>query len=249
MNCIGIIPARYASSRFPGKPLAVIDGKSMVMRVYEQAAKAESLSGVVVATDDNTILLHVEKQGGQAVMTALSHRSGTERCCEAALKIEAARQVEIDVVVNIQGDEPYIDPLQIEKAIASFSDPSVEIATLAKKISDPAELFNPNVVKVALGENGRAVYFSRHPVPFVRGAEQADWLSKQVFYKHIGLYAYRLSTLKRLVEMPPAAIEEFESLEQLRWLANGVAIHVEITETESQAVDTPEDLLKLINKV
>jgi len=245
MKYLGIIPARYESSRFPGKPLVVINGKTMVMRVFEQASKAPSLSGVIVATDDLTIHRHVEKQGGKAVMTSDSHRSGTERCHEAARLLSAVYPA--DVVVNIQGDEPYIDPQQIEKVISSFSDPSVEIATLAKKITDQAELFNPNVVKVAIGENGRAVYFSRHPVPYVRGSEQASWLTRQSFFKHIGLYAYRLDVLNRIVAMEPAGIEEAESLEQLRWLANGLSIHVEITETESQAVDTPEDLLKLIN--
>lgn len=245
MKYLGIIPARYESSRFPGKPLVVIDGKTMVMRVFEQASKASSLNGVVVATDDTTILRHVEKQGGRAVMTSGLHRSGTERCHEAALLL--ARDYPVDVVVNIQGDEPYIDPSQIEKVISSFSDPSVEIATLAKKITDQAELFNPNAVKVAIGENGRAVYFSRHPIPYVRGSEQAAWFTKHAFFKHIGLYAYRLDVLKRIVALEPVGIEEAESLEQLRWLANGIPIHVEITETESQAVDTPEDLLKLIN--
>ena len=246
MKYTGIIPARYESSRFPGKPLVIINGKTMVMRVFEQASKASSLNSVVVATDDVTIQRHVEKQGGRAVMTNPAHRSGTERCHEAAHILEGLGPS--DVIVNIQGDEPYIDPAQIEKVIASFSDPSVEIATLAKKISDRAELFNPNVVKVAIGENGRAVYFSRHPIPFVRGTDQDSWLEKHSFFKHIGLYAYRLSVLNRIVLMDPAGIEEAESLEQLRWLANGLSIHVEITETESQAVDTPEDLLKLINK-
>jgi len=245
MNCIGIIPARYASSRFPGKPLVMIHGVSMVMRVYQQVSKVPSLNRVVVATDDKAILLHVEKQGGHAIMTSELHQSGTERCYEAAMKL--AEEMQIDIVVNIQGDEPYIDPGQIEKVLSSFSDPSVEIATLAKKISNQAELFNPNAVKVAIGENGRAVYFSRHPVPYVRGCGQDEWMEKQPFYKHIGLYAYRLETLRRIVAMAPVALEEAESLEQLRWLANGIPIHVELTETESQAVDTPEDLLKLIN--
>ncbi|PKP23940.1 MAG: 3-deoxy-manno-octulosonate cytidylyltransferase [Bacteroidetes bacterium HGW-Bacteroidetes-22] len=245
MNCIGIIPARYASSRFPGKPLVMIQGVSMVMRVYQQVLKAASLNHVVVATDDKAILLHVEKQGGHAVMTSELHRSGTERCYEAAMIM--AGELHIDVVVNVQGDEPYIDPQQIEKVLSSFSDPSVEIATLAKKISDQTELFNPNAVKVAIGEDGRAIYFSRHPIPYVRGCGQDEWIKKQTFYKHIGLYAYRLDTLKRIVALPPDALEEAESLEQLRWLANGIPVHVELTETESQAVDTPEDLLKLIN--
>lgn len=247
MKFYGIIPARYASSRFPGKPLAMIDGKSMVMRVYEQACKVSQFQRVIVATDDEAIFNHVTKQGGEVMMTSDAHRSGTERCQEVA-ELLGLRSPD-EIVVNIQGDEPFIDPLQIEKVMGSFSDHSVGIATLAKKIDNSAELFNPNAVKVALGENGRAVYFSRHPVPYVRGAERDEWINLQRFYKHIGLYAYRASVLNQLVAFPQAAIEAAESLEQLRWLAHGLSIHLEITELESQAVDTPEDLLKLINKV
>lgn len=247
MKYTGIIPARYASSRFPGKPLVMIDGKSMIMRVYEQAIKVSGFDQVVVATDDEAIFNHVKKQGGKVMMTSSQHGSGTERCFEVAHNLGLVN--EEHVVVNIQGDEPFIDPAQIERVMASFADASVEIATLAKKIDDLTELLSPNSVKVALGENGQAVYFSRHPVPFARGVDQPDWLQHHTYYKHVGLYAYKASVLKRLVALSPSAIELAESLEQLRWLAHGFKISIELTDIESQAVDIPEDLLKFNPKV
>ena len=244
MKIIGIIPARYASSRFPGKPLADIQGKSMIRRVYEQASKAPSLSKVVVATDDKRICDHVKEWGGEVEMTSVNHPSGTDRCIEVL-----NRQNETyDVIINIQGDEPFIDPSQIEMLSNSFNNKETQIASLAKKIEEEEELFNPNNVKVVIGESGKALYFSRAAIPFVRGVEPDDYLNYADFYKHIGLYAYRVDILRKIGELPLAKLEETESLEQLRWLSADYKIDMKITEIEAISVDTPEDLLKLTNK-
>ncbi|MDO9512112.1 MAG: 3-deoxy-manno-octulosonate cytidylyltransferase [Bacteroidales bacterium] len=246
MRIAAIIPARYASSRFPGKPLVMIHGKSMIMRVYEQAVQAGVFTEVIVATDDSSILLHVQKQGGKAVMTSEHHRSGTERCAEAI--IVAGLENAIDAVVNIQGDEPYIQPEQIVQLADCLRNADRGIATLVKKITDVDELLNPGVVKVVRDFEGRAIYFSRHPIPFIREFEKEQWLRQYVFYKHIGIYGYHYKILKQIVDLPMAAIEQSESLEQLRWLYNGYPVFTAETDYESLAVDTPEDLLKLINK-
>ncbi len=249
MKIIGIIPARYASSRFPGKPLAEINGKSMVMRVYEQAMKANCFSDIVVATDDERIYKHVIKHEGKAVMTSEKHPSGTDRVFEAAMHIIGDKvDLKNYIAINIQGDEPYIDPSAIETLASCFKNPEINIATLIKKISSHEELFNPNVVKVVPGKSGQAVYFSRSALPYIRGKNTSDWLSAFSFFKHIGIYAYRVDILKKLSELKPSGLEKAESLEQLRWIENGYKIHTEETDYESVSVDTPEDLLKLTNK-
>ncbi|MCF6170875.1 MAG: 3-deoxy-manno-octulosonate cytidylyltransferase [Bacteroidales bacterium] len=244
MKTLGIIPARYASSRFPGKPLAIIGGKSMIHRVYDQACRAGALDRVVVATDDPRIFKHVEGFGGQVVMTAEDHPNGTSRCRE----VVAQSQENYDVVVNIQGDEPFIDPQQIDQLADRFANTAVDIATLVKKIDATEELFSPNVVKVVFDKEKKALFFSRQPIPFLRGIPQENWMEHHDFFKHIGIYAYRQSVLEKIVRLGPSKLEQAENLEQLRWLGNGYRIHLGITEKEGVSVDTPEDLLKLTNK-
>jgi len=244
MKIIGIIPARYASSRFPGKPLALIHGKSMISRVYKQASRAESLSKVVVATDDSRIFDHVKSFGGNVVLTAKNHLNGSSRCFEV---IENSND-QFDAVVNIQGDEPYIDPEQINQVAGLFKKQKVDLATLVKKIESEEELFNPNVVKVVFDNNNRALFFSRQAIPYLRGIEMDEWISKHNFYKHIGIYGYRPGILKEVVKLKLTELEKAESLEQLRWLENGYSIKLGITTLEAVSVDTPEDLLKLTNK-
>lgn len=245
MNFIGIIPARYASTRFPGKPLVDIHGKSMIERVYEQASKA--LEYVVVATDDERIFRHVEGFGGKVVMTSDRHRSGTDRCAEAIRKIQPDfPNVPFDVVINIQGDEPFIQPEQLRLLKSCFED-DVAIATLAKPISTPDELFNPNVVKVIVNRSNRALYFSRSVIPYQRNVEQPMWVSSFQYLKHIGIYAYKVATLKEITQLSPSPLEISESLEQNRWLENEYAIYVQITNMETIAIDTPEDIEKIQN--
>lgn len=241
MRVIGIIPARYGSTRFPGKPLAMIGEKTMIRRTCEQALKS-SLDDVVVATDDERILQEVQSFGGKAVMTRSDHRSGTDRCREA-LDLTGDP---CEAVVNIQGDEPFIDPRQIDQVADLIRRDGVGIATLARKINDPERLANPNTVKVVLDRQGNALYFSRHPIPYVRGTELQQWLQNTSFYQHIGLYAYRSDVLRRITEMPAGVLEQAESLEQLRWLENGLPIRVAVTElAPTYAIDTPDDLLHL----
>ncbi|MGC8802333.1 MAG: 3-deoxy-manno-octulosonate cytidylyltransferase [Bacteroidales bacterium] len=247
MNFIGIIPARYASTRFPGKPLLDINGKSMIQRVYEQAGKA--LEYVVVATDDERIYKHVEAFGGRVVMTSDKHRSGTDRCAEAIRKIQPDfPNVSFDVVINIQGDEPFIQPEQLRLLKSCFED-EISIATLAKPITTPDELFNPNVVKVIVNRNNRALYFSRSVIPYQRNAEQTTWVSSFQYLKHIGIYAYKVSTLKEITLLSPSSLEIAESLEQNRWLENEYSIYVQPTNLETIAIDTPEDLEKVRNMI
>jgi 3-deoxy-manno-octulosonate cytidylyltransferase (CMP-KDO synthetase) len=244
MKILGIIPARFASSRFPGKPLADIGGKSMIQRVYEQALKAKSLNKVVVATDDARILNHVLSFGGDAVMTAENHPSGTDRCFETFQKSGGGSKY--DYVVNIQGDEPFIDPEIIDQMTALL-DFKTEIATAVKKIKDYATLFDPNVVKAVLTMRKQCLYFSRQTVPYVRGFEPETWLEHADFYKHIGLYAYRSDVLEQISHLPTSPLENTEKLEQLRWLGYGYKIYAIVTEYESIGVDTEEDLQK-VNK-
>ncbi len=241
MNYIGIIPARYASTRFPGKPLAVIGGKSMIQRVYEQALKANLLSYVVVATDDNRIKKHVQSFGGKVIMTSHLHKSGTERCNEV---IEILKE-KYDVVVNIQGDEPFINPGQIDKLVSCFSEKNVEIATLVKKIDSSSELFNTNVVKAIINHEKQAIYFSRNPITYYRGKEQNVWKDNHEYYKHIGIYAYKTETLKVITKLKQSPLEIAESLEQLRWIENSIKIEIEFTNIDSVSVDTPEDIFTL----
>ena len=242
MKFIGIIPARYASSRFPGKPLADIQGKSMVHRVYEQAKKSRILSDVIIATDSVRIEEHVKSFGGKVVMTSENHQSGTDRCFEAITKIRGGN---FDVVVNIQGDEPFIHPEQIDKVCQVFSSGDIQIATLVKRIENLQELLNNNTPKVLFNKDKRAIYFSRAAIPFYRGKDSQQWLSLHPYYKHIGIYAYKTGVLEEITKLKPSSLEIAESLEQLRWLENGFKITVEITDMESVAIDTPEDLLKI----
>jgi 3-deoxy-manno-octulosonate cytidylyltransferase (CMP-KDO synthetase) len=239
---LAIIPARWASTRFPGKPLVDIAGKSMIRRVYEQAEKSQLVQKVVVATDDPRILEHVRAFGGTAVLTRAGHPSGTDRCAEVA-----ATFPEADIILNIQGDEPFVQPEQIDLLAQTLLDrPRFQIATLAKRIEQAETLFNPNAVKVVFSPKNGAVYFSRHPIPFVRDAAPENWLERQAFYKHIGLYAFRRSALFRIARLRPTPLERAESLEQLRWLENGLRIAVGITELETIGIDSPEDLKKVL---
>ncbi|SEK95651.1 3-deoxy-manno-octulosonate cytidylyltransferase [Parapedobacter koreensis] len=237
---IGIIPARYASSRFPGKPLVDIAGKSMIQRVYEQAIQSHSLDQVVVATDDDRIFSHVDSFGGNVLMTADTHQSGTDRCAEVL-----AVYSDFEVAINIQGDEPYIDPAQIDLLVSCFENTNVQIATLIKRISTVEELFNTGIPKVVVNHNGRAIYFSRQTIPFQRNAPSQDWLHLHPYYKHIGIYGYRAATLAELTKLPISSLERAEALEQLRWIENGYLIQTAETTAETIAVDTPEDLERL----
>lgn len=238
----GIIPARYASTRFPGKPLADVVGKPMIKRVYEQASLV--LDTVYVATDDSRIYDTVINFGGNAVMTSEKHRSGTDRCAEAVKILTEERGISTDVAVNIQGDEPFIRPEQIELLVSCFADKSVEIATLIRKVSPGEDLSNPNQPKVIIDTAGNAIYFSRSIIPFVRDASQVEWTKVHTYFKHLGLYAYRTGTLNKITELPASLLEKAESLEQNRWIENGYRIRAAITEWESVCIDTPEDLEK-----
>lgn len=237
MKIVGIIPARYASTRFPGKPLALIKGKPMIQRVYEQALKSK-LDAVVIATDDVRIADAVMDFGGQYVMTSPNHRSGTDRCCEALDLLKT----KYDAVVNIQGDEPFIDPKQIDLLVDLIVRDDTPLASLAKRIDDADELFSPNAVKVVVNQEGNAMYFSRNPIPFMRNVDRDEWLAKGRFYKHIGIYAYKADVLHQVARMEPSALEQAESLEQLRWLENGLAIRMALSDAENISIDTPDDL-------
>lgn len=244
MRILGVIPARYESSRFPGKPLIDVAGKSMVERVYGQCLKSSSLSKVIVATDDQRIADHVNLFGGNVAMTSNTHQSGTDRCAEVANNYP-----EFDILINIQGDEPMIDPDQIDLLCKCFEDSHTSIATLVKKISTNEELFNENTPKVILNKNKEAVLFSRTAIPFLRGKTRETWIEHYTFFKHIGIYGFRTETLKNLTKLPLSALETAEALEQLRWIENGYRIHAAITDKESQAIDTPEDLEKLLKLI
>lgn len=241
MKFIALIPARYASTRFPAKPLALLRGKPVIQWVWETAARC--MDDAVVCTDDERIMQAVERFGGRAVMTSTSHRSGTDRCYEAYQKVGQGA----DVVVNIQGDEPFIHPTQLQTIRACFENADTQIATLVKPFrpEDRLEaLRNPNSPKVVVDNQMRALYFSRSVVPYVRGAEPDEWLSRHTFYKHIGLYAYRADVLRQITSLPQSSLEVAESLEQLRWLQNGFTIRVGITDVETIGIDTPDDLMR-----
>ncbi len=240
MKALILIPARYASTRFPGKPLAEIGGKPMIQHVVEKALAVSP--HVYVATDDKRICEKVEAFGGWAIMTSSEHRSGTDRCFEAYEKVVGEKHAKYDVVVNVQGDEPFIEPQQIRQLIACFENPAVQIATLAKQFENKDDIFDPNKVKVVCSALHTALYFSRSAIPFCRGVEKADWLEVIPFYKHVGMYAYRPDVLKEITRLPAGKLEKAESLEQLRWLENGYTIAVSVTEHESIGIDTPEDL-------
>ena len=239
MKIVGIIPSRYASTRFPGKPLAMIKGKTMIRRVCEQAWKSK-LDAVVVATDDMRIADEVLSFGGQYVLTNPNHRSGTDRCREALDILD----IQYDAVINIQGDEPFIDPRQIDLLVDLISQENTPIASLAKRIGDEDDLFSPNTVKVVMDKEGKALYFSRNPIPFMRNEAQGKWLEKGDFYQHIGIYAYKSEILRQVAAMQPSRLELAESLEQLRWLENGLSIRMAVTEYENVSVDTLSDLVK-----
>lgn len=241
MKFIGIIPARYQSSRFPGKPLAVIGNKPMIQWVYENVEKA--VGEVWVATDDERIFNAVEHFGGKAVETLSTHQSGTDRCAEAALKI--AEKTDFNVVINVQGDEPFIQPKQIELLKSCFTT-DADIATLIKKIETSEELFNPNRPKVVTDNQQNALYFSRSSIPYVRGFENENWILKQTFWAHIGMYAYKADVLQSISKLKQGVLELAESLEQLRWLENGFKIKTAVTDHQSIGIDTPEDLIQAL---
>lgn len=244
MNFLGIIPARYASTRFPGKPLADMDGKPMIQRVYEQVQ--QSVDALYVATDDERISTAVQNFGGHVILTSAEHRSGTDRCYEAFLKAGNG----FDVVINIQGDEPFIQPEQIELLKNCFSEPGTQLATLVKPFDKEGDfeqiLFNANTPKVVLNNRNEAMYFSRSIIPYIRGEKHTEWLKTHTFYKHIGLYAYRADILKEITALPQSSLELAESLEQLRWLQNGYTIKTAITHMETIGIDTPEDMDKAL---
>ena len=243
MKFVGIIPARYASTRFPGKPLADILGQPMIQRVYERASQV--LDTVVVATDDQRIYDAVVQFGGRVVMTSENHKTGTDRCYEALTKLPET----YDVVINIQGDEPFIAIDQIEALKNCFVSDQIQLATLVKPFDANIsidELENPNTPKVILSQAGEAICFSRSVIPYLRGVEKSQWAAAHTYYKHIGIYAYRTDILAQITKMTQTPLEQAESLEQLRWLENGLHIHVAITLSDNHSIDTPEDLQRVV---
>lgn len=236
MKFMAIIPARYASTRFPGKPLAVLGGKTVIQRVYEQVSSV--LSDVYVATDDQRIYDCVEGFGGKAVMTREDHKSGTDRIEEAVEKIGT----DADVIINVQGDEPFIQPSQVETLMHLFDASETQIGTLGKLFESMEAVENPNSPKIVTDNRGFALYFSRSVIPYIRGKERNDWLSQYPFLKHLGIYAYRREVLAEVTRLPQSSLEKAESLEQLRWLQNGYRIRVGLTDVETIGIDTPEDL-------
>ncbi len=236
MKFMAIIPARYASTRFPGKPLAVLGGKTVIQRVYEQVSSL--LDEVYVATDDERIFQAVESFGGRAVMTRTDHKSGTDRIEEVAEKIGS----DADVIINVQGDEPFIQPSQIETLMHLFDAPETQIGTLGKRFETIEGVENPNSPKIVTDNRGFALYFSRSSIPYVRGIDRNLWLEAYPFLKHLGIYAYRREVLREITQLPQGRLEKAESLEQLRWLENGYRIRVGLTDVETVGIDTPEDL-------
>ncbi|MEO0874575.1 MAG: 3-deoxy-manno-octulosonate cytidylyltransferase [Bacteroidota bacterium] len=237
MKFTAIIPARYGSSRFPGKPLAVLGDRPMIQHVYEKAKACSSLSEVIVATDDERILSCVEGFGGMAMMTSKLHPSGTDRVAEVAATLSNT-----DVVINIQGDEPFVQVEQLEQLCGLFTNSAVQIATLAHPIAEEDFIHDPNVVKVVFSEQGRALYFSRSPIPYLRDVSIGEWYQRKAHFQHLGLYAYRTSVLLELTQLPPSVLEQGESLEQLRWLQAGYGIYLGVTMHKSIGIDTVEDL-------
>ena len=246
MKYLALIPARYASTRFPGKPLAAIHGKPMIQRVYERCRGVFG-EPCYVATDDSRIERAVTAFGGKAIMTSTAHRSGTDRCAEALDTAERLTGERFDVVVNIQGDEPFIAVEQLEQIRRCFDDPATRIATLVKPFGPDEDIFNPNSPKVVRSATGDALYFSRSPIPFLRGVEQQKWPEEHTYYKHIGLYAYRSEVLREVTRLAPSPLERAESLEQLRWIENGYPIRTAVTHAETHAIDTPEDLQRVLD--
>ncbi len=249
MNILGIIPARFQSSRFPGKPLAPIGNKTMIQRVYEQASKSKLLNKVVIATDDDRIVKEVRNFGGEVLLTAPEHLNGTSRCNEVFEKLNKQNPDFYGGVVNIQGDEPFIDPDQIDMLCNLLIKQNAEIATLAKPINTEEELFNPNVVKLVLNKKNEVLYFSRNPIPYLRNSHKEDWIKNHTFFKHIGIYGFNSKIFIEINKLQASQLELAESLEQLKWLENDYKIKVDITEIESFGIDTEEDLQKLINNI
>lgn len=243
MNILGVIPARYGSTRLEGKPLVDICGKSMIQRVYEQTAKV--LDNVVVATDDQRIYDAVVKFGGNAVMTSENHSTGTNRCLEAFEKVQAKSDITFDFVINIQGDEPLLEPGQIRSLITCFNDPTTELATLVMPVTSEGDLFNESEVFVVFDKNKKALYFSRSVIPHVRDVHKTKWLQHHAFFKHLGMYGFRVDSLKEFANLEQTKLELVESLEQNRWLENGGVIKVEITQHDTIPVDTIDDLEKV----
>jgi 3-deoxy-manno-octulosonate cytidylyltransferase (CMP-KDO synthetase) len=241
---LAIIPARYNSTRFPGKPLADMAGKTMIQRVYERVASTEEIDDVVVATDDGRIYDHVLSFGGQVKMTREDHQSGTDRVAEVAKLFPQAK-----VIVNVQGDEPFVDPRQIAAVVAPFEDVQVAITTLARPITEEGDMFSPNVVKVVRNYCGQALYFSRHAIPYLRDVPIGLWIDKKKHLQHLGLYAYRAEVLQQLTMLPKGELEGDESLEQLRWLHAGYTIYVGLTDLPAIGIDTPEDLMRAVKLV
>ena len=238
MKILGVIPARFASTRFPGKPLAMIGNQSMIQRVYFQTAKCKKLNHIIVATEDERIFNHVKSFSGNAMMTSANHQSGTDRCAEVISQLNE----NYDVVINIQGDEPFINPEQIDLLISCFENAKTEIATLIKTISDVNELGNIHIPKVVINKNGEALYFSRNIIPFDKTGK---YLPEKKYFKHIGIYGYRADILKKISALKQSSLETAESLEQLRWLENGFSIQTAITKLENYPVDTPDDIKKI----
>jgi len=243
MKILAVIPARYASTRFPGKPLALIQGKTMIRRVYEQVKKAKLVTAIVVATDDDRIASEVAHFGGNFIMTSPTHPSGTDRCYEALCK----HQHSFDAVINVQGDDPFIAPEQIDQLAQLIKPENIGIATLIQRINEKTHLFDPNVVKVITNPEGKAIYFSRQAIPYLRNFDIDQWLKEYIFYRHIGIYAYKSDVMKQITSLPPSPLEKAESLEQLRWLEHGITIQTGLTDHAQFGVDTPADLEKLIN--
>lgn len=235
---VAIIPARFESSRFPGKPLVDISGKTMIQRVYEQVSKVEALQEVCVATDDERIFKEVIEFGGKAVMTSNSHQSGTDRCHEAVHLLDQS----FDFVINVQGDEPFIQVSQIKQLAKLMLENNAEIGTLIKEVRDYASLTDSNIPKVVINKQSEAIYFSRQTIPYIRGVEKVNWSKSHIYYKHIGMYGYRVDILEELSKLLPSSLETAEALEQLRWIENGYKIKVGITEFDSHGIDTPEQL-------
>ena len=238
MKFMAIIPARYASTRYPGKPLAILGGKTVIQRVYEQVKSV--LDDVYVATDDDRIYNTVTDFGGKAVMTRANHKSGTDRIEEAAEKIG----LDADVIINVQGDEPFIQPSQIKTLMQLFDAPETQIGTLGKPFESIDAVENPNSPKIVTDNRGFALYFSRSVIPYIRGKERDSWFGEYPFLKHLGIYAYRREVLAEVTKLPMSSLEKAESLEQLRWLQNGYRIRVGLTDIETVGIDTPEDLTR-----
>jgi 3-deoxy-manno-octulosonate cytidylyltransferase (CMP-KDO synthetase) len=238
MKTLAVIPARYASTRFPGKPLVKIGEKTMIQRVYEQVSKATRINKVIVATDDERIYNHMTELGASVMMTQAHHTNGTERCAEV---IESVYD-DFEIVVNVQGDEPFILPEQIDQLVRCFDHEDTDIATLVKQTDNRYLLFSPTTVKVVYDKNFRALYFSRQPIPYLRGVSLEEWAPRRVHYLHVGIYGFRKEVLREIVLLPPSSLESLEMLEQLRWLENGYSISIAHTDYQSLSVDSPEDL-------